>query len=337
MPSALLAGLAVTTSRRDRDELDCDVASLLMQFLRASSITLLRLFRDDQIWRVACQVAVTRVHGELVSLASDEVSELSALSDVPQWQECVDRAEIVRYTASDGSLVILFPIHGNQQITGILQVDAEESLSSRDADLVLGILRIVQNHLALLDYGEVDTLTGLLNRKTFESQFARLHQRLTRMGKAGAARNPSWLALVDIDKFKSINDTHGHLFGDEVLLLVSQIMKRAFRRGDRLFRFGGEEFVIVLDCANESGAQLAFERLGTTIEAYNFPQVGRVTVSQGCTRIELRDTPITCVERADAALYYAKSHGRNNVRNYETLIAAGELSAKPESGELEMF
>src|SRR6202011_3687326 len=101
-----------------------------------------------------------------------------------------------------------------------------------------------------------------------------------------AAWEPSWLALIDIDRFKSINDGYGHLFGDEVLLLVSQLMKRSFRGADQLFRFGGEEFVVLLDRASEPGAQIVLERLRTTIGEHEFPQVGQVTISVGYTRID---------------------------------------------------
>jgi diguanylate cyclase (GGDEF)-like protein len=145
------------------------------------------------------------------------------------------------------------------------------------------------------------------------------------------------LGLIDIDKFKSINDTYGHLFGDEVLLLVAQIMQRSFRGADQIFRFGGEEFVVVLDHATTSGVDIAFDRLRATIEQFAFPQVGRVTISLGYSEISPNDDPTTCVERADAALYYAKHHGRNNIRNYEALVAAGELTVKSGGEEAELF
>ena len=305
----------------------------MLQFLDASSVTLLRLFHDDSgSWRVASCAAVSKEQGRLVPASTDGSSKLPLLSDTPAHQECVDRSDMVQYVGTDGHFMTLFPVQGERVIAGILEINATSPISSRDAAMVQGVLSIVRNHLALLDYGEVDTLTGLLNRKTFESHFAKLHDRLTRAGEDAETRHPSWLALMDIDKFKSINDSHGHLFGDEVLLLVSQIMKRTFRRTDQLFRFGGEEFVIVLDCATGKDADFAFERLRIGIESYRFPQLDRVTVSQGCTQIRLQDTPITCVERADAALYFAKNHGRNAVRNYETLIAAGDLIAKSETG-----
>ena len=173
----------------------------------------------------------------------------------------------------------------------------------RDVQLVGAILRILKNHFALLDYGERDTLTGMLNRKTFEKRFEKLRQRLVALDAAHPTKEPSWLGLVDIDKFKLINHSHGHLFGDEVLLLISQLMQRCFRGADHLFRFGGEEFVIVLDNATELGAQIAFERLRAAV----------------------------------AALYYSKNHGRNNIRNYEALVAAGELTAKDRCAEAELF
>jgi GGDEF domain-containing protein len=94
---------------------------------------------------------------------------------------------------------------------------------------------------------------------------------------------------------------------------------------------------VLLERASEPGAQIVLERLRATIEEYPFPQVGRVTISVGYTRIERQDVATTCVERADAALYYAKSHGRNNVRNCETLIASGAIAPKFKESEVEIF
>jgi diguanylate cyclase (GGDEF)-like protein len=154
---------------------------------------------------------------------------------------------------------------------------------------------------------------------------------------ARSTTEPSWLALADIDKFKSINDSRGHLFGDEVLLLVAQQMAKCFRGADQLFRFGGEEFVIVLDQASEAGARIAFDRFRAAVEEFEFPQIGHVTLSLGYSQITPDDGPTSCVERADAALYYAKNHGRNNVRNFEELVACGELSARAERADTVIF
>jgi diguanylate cyclase (GGDEF)-like protein len=332
MSHDLLNSVAATTTHRDRDEVDRAVARLLLQFLELHSVTLLRLTEEGEIKRLVRLTASEAGSGR-VEAAGDELAPLPVLKDFPAWQQCALRNEIVQCSASGGRLMTVFPVNGTREAVGLLVLEAVASLSARETDLVQGILGILRNHLALLDYGELDSLTGLLNRKTFESHFEKLRQRR----EGPAPEDPSWLALIDIDRFKSINDGYGHLFGDEVLLLISQLMRRSFRGSDQLFRFGGEEFVVLLDQASEPGAQIVLERLRASIEAYPFPQVGHVTISVGYTRIDSRDVGTTCVERADAALYYAKSHGRNNVQNCETLVAEGAITAKFKDSEVELF
>jgi diguanylate cyclase (GGDEF)-like protein len=114
-------------------------------------------------------------------------------------------------------------------------------------------------------------------------------------------------------------------------------MRDCFRGADQLFRFGGEEFIIVLDRATVAGAQIAFDRLRIAVEAFNFPQVGRVTISLGYSQVRPDDGPAICVERADAALYYAKQHGRNRIFHFEALVETGDLIAKTEGEDAELF
>ncbi len=355
MTHDLLNSVAATTAHRDRDDLDRAVALLLLRFLETKSVTVLRLVDDGTSKRVARRIRLSQLPGVSGADSLDDTAELPVLTDFPAWQECAASNQVVRCAnQGDGSLTTIFPVQGASEVVGLLVVETAAPLAPREADLVQGILGIVKNHLALLDYGELDTLTGLLNRKTFESHFHKLCQRLappegaeslagqsapggTERRTAAQGRDPSWLALIDIDHFKSINDGYGHLFGDEVLLLVSRLMRRSLRGADHLFRFGGEEFVVVLDRASESGVQIVFERLRAAVEQHKFPQVGRVTISIGYTRINPRDISTTCVERADGALYYAKSHGRNNVRSWEELRAAGQLTPRAGVGDIELF
>ena len=331
MSHDLLNSVAATTTHRDRDELDRAVARLLLQFLELRSVALLRLTDEGEIRRLIRLAGKQPDVFELAGLI--DLKDVPALGDYRAWQQCAMRDEVVQCAAPDGGRLTVFPIDGAREAVGLLVLEAAQILSTREMDLVRGILGILRNHLALLDYGELDSLTGLLNRKTFESHFDKLRQRV----EAAGSGEPSWLALLDIDRFKAINDSYGHLFGDEVLLLISQLMKRSFRGADQLFRFGGEEFIVLLDRASEAGAQIVLERLRTTIEQYPFPQVGHVTISVGYTRVDPVDVSTTCVERADAALYYAKTHGRNSVQNYETLIAEGAIATKLGEGDLELF
>jgi diguanylate cyclase (GGDEF)-like protein len=334
----LISRVADTTAHRDRDALDYSVTRLLLEFLNACSVTLYRVVEHKGIQRLARRAAQARGQAGIVDDAMSERSQLPAVSDSDAFRQCVARRRPIQLVQPAGRTRCVFPIEDDREVIGLLEVITDAPLHSRDAGLVQGILRVLKNQLALLDYGERDTLTGLLNRKTFEARFGKLgREPLTARDEPGATAHSRWLGLLDIDHFKSINDRYGHLFGDEVLLLVSQIMKRTLRGSDLLFRFGGEEFLVVLERVDAHGAQVAFGRLRAAVEGYAFPQAGPVTISLGYTSIVAEDVPTTCVERADAALYYAKRNGRNNVRCYETLLAAGDLECKSDSGDVELF
>jgi diguanylate cyclase (GGDEF)-like protein len=342
VPHSILDGVAAATTHRDRDDLDRAVVRLLLQFIAPYSITLLRLVDEQPGIRVEEKVRMSRDGAAGCAAGLVDATRQLAFS---AWQQHALRGEVVRSDVAGGRLLTIFPIHGANEVVAMLALETATALPDGTIELVRGILRIVRNHLELLDYGEQDTLTGLLNRKRFEGQFDRLRKGMTGspanvLAPADAGRGreePSWLALIDIDHFKAINDGYGHVFGDEVLLLISQLMRRAFRGADQLFRFGGEEFIVILEQASEAGALHALERLRSAIGNYRFPQVGCVTVSIGYTQVTSRDIPTLCLARADAALYYAKNHGRNNVQNCEQLLAAGELNGDMKSGSVDLF
>jgi len=337
MHRSLIASVADTTSHRDRDSINHAVASVVLNFLNAESAVIYRLTDEGEGPLLTPCVSLTAANRGRPEPTLTELPTAQALQLFPVWKECVDQQQPRQLLDAGGNISGAWPIESERDVVGILVVEGMRELVPRDAELIGAILRILKNHLAALDYGERDTLTGMLNRKTFEASFEKLRQRLLVSSTAQTAVEPSWLALADIDKFKSINDSHGHLFGDEVLLLVAQQMAKCFRGADQLFRFGGEEFVIVLDHASEAGARIAFDRFRAAVGTFEFPQIGHVTLSLGYSQITPQDGPTTCVERADAALYYAKNHGRNNVRNFEELVASGELSARAESADTEIF
>ena len=337
MNEVILNSIAETTTHRDRDGVHCAIVQLLLDYLDAESVAIYSLVDDDGVTRLVNHAEVSRGSEHAPRVNCNDPTALRALREIPQWESCVRHQQVVQYSPSPGVVHAVLPIEAERDVVGLLFINGRTQLRARVIDHINAILRILKNHLALLDYGELDTLTGMLNRKTYEASFEKLRQRLRLADAARGVKEPSWLGLVDIDKFKCINDNYGHLFGDEVLLLVSQLMKTCFRGTDQLFRFGGEEFVIVLDHATTEGVEIAFDRLRQAIATFQFPQVGRVTISLGYSQIYPTDSPSSCVERADAALYYAKHHGRNNIRSYETLVAAGELSAKDGGGNVELF
>jgi diguanylate cyclase (GGDEF)-like protein len=225
-------------------------------------------------------------------------------------------------------------------------------MSNSQIEIACHLAALYSHCLAMLDYSEIDTLTGLLNRKTFDDKLIKILTRLNSLGdelrhdnitvprrrRGHGEGEEHWLAVMDIDHFKRVNDTYGHLIGDEVLLLVATLMKHSFRGEDKLFRFGGEEFVVLLKPAKREDAFRVFERFRKTIAEYQFPQVGTITISIGFTHIAAQDSPTVVLDAADEALYFAKGHGRNQVCNYDQLIAEGKIEVKKNiSGEIELF
>jgi diguanylate cyclase (GGDEF)-like protein len=180
----------------------------------------------------------------------------------------------------------------------------------------------------LLVDAETDTLTRLANRRIFYSQVGALLSR----GPSGSYLR--FIAVADIDNFKLVNDRFGHLYGDEILIHFARLMRETFRAGDLLYRFGGEEFVIVFGVARHQDRQVGLERFRSAVESYDFPSVGRVTTSIGFTAIKGALVPATTlIDRADNAVYYAKRNGRNRVCEYEALVADGSLEpAVPAAG-----
>jgi len=150
--------------------------------------------------------------------------------------------------------------------------------------------------------------------------------------KIDAGTGCFFMGEIDIDHFKTINDRFGHLHGDEVLVILARILRSTFRKTDLIYRFGGEEFVVIVYVDDRKDAGTTFERLRRSIENHAFPQVGKVTVSVGITEIRNTSFPVELLGRADQALYYAKTHGRNQVCFYEALVASKEIEAYSHSG-----
>jgi len=157
-----------------------------------------------------------------------------------------------------------------------------------------------------------DHLTGLFNRKYLDMKLSEEIERFKRMG------TPFSVVMADIDKFKSINDTYGHQIGDQVLKHMSQIIKETIRKTDFAFRYGGEEFVIILINADIRNATLISDQIRKKLEATNFSLKDGsfcVTSSFGVAQFRPEDTAESVIMAADSRLYTAKQSGRNRVIN----------------------
>ena len=233
--------------------------------------------------------------------------------------------------------VILFGPSETAQRVAALQAGADECLSRPidGAELLArarALLRLKGTHDRVRGVQRElermvgsDSLTGLFNRRAL---IDRLNGEFARVGRY---RTPMALAMIDLDGFKPINDTYGHLFGDQVLRAVGGAMLRSVRTLDIPARYGGDEFVVVLPQTDTAGALRVCERILKNITALEFSPAGEpvtLTASLGIGFYPSEDvaTPEDLLSKADEALYRAKRAGKNRVCAVSPVRAFSELS-----------
>lgn len=341
----ILQNLVEMTGHRDHLRLEVSVLSTIQKLSNIIDVRALEIFTYAGTPHLRPRTWLD--NDQLVSSDSEPTadSRRESLDNYPALEKCIaEHLDSAQATISRGRYVLWLPVWMEDKVHSCLEITQSRPISARKLEVLKGVFQVYQNYQSLLDYSERDALTGLFNRKTFDEQFSR-----NAVNSANAATiDPEdsmvsssepiqqWLAVVDIDHFKQVNDRFGHLYGDEVLILVANILRNSFRSHDRIFRFGGEEFVVLLRSTTIEVAHKVFNRFRTTVEEYNFPQVGRVTVSLGFVSTT-RGSPVEILGQADQALYYAKEHGRNQVCYYEDLINSGQLAAKVANDDVELF
>ncbi|MDM7456889.1 MAG: GGDEF domain-containing protein [Tepidimonas sp.] len=337
-----LEQLARLTRGRDRDSMDATLVEVLLPLLQARSVALWEALPDDGHDRL-----LTRARLERGMAVPQSSAPWVSLSDLPWVHDDPDREDVwrvgqTRLLAGQGHVRLLVPVLTEAERRLLIEAVMDRAPDAHTVRVAEGMARIFENFINLLDASERDTLTGLLNRKSFDDMFFKATRRDTAPpnipGEQRRCHGPYWLAVIDVDHFKSVNDRYGHLIGDEVVLLIARILRSTFRHDDRLYRFGGEEFVALVRACDAQAAHAAFERLRRNVEDYPFPQVGRITVSIGYTLVREHDTPSDAFERADRAVYLAKAEGRNAVRGFEDSLQCGESAAqRGAEGDIELF
>jgi diguanylate cyclase (GGDEF)-like protein len=226
------------------------------------------------------------------------------------------------------SSFVAVPILGGREVLGAICVTDKKGDRAFDradvaalrtfaagAALALDRERATDSAEAYAHAAAVDTVTGVFNRRYFQ---VRLDEELQRSRRH---QIPLALLLIDIDDFKHVNDSYGHLAGDTVLRDIGEILRRSVRIFDVCARFGGEEFVIIMPGSSTENAQRIAERIREHIEAYRPTDRVlaslRVTVSVGLTVSTSASAPSQLLERADRALYMAKHAGKNCIRGDE--------------------
>lgn len=346
-PADILESVIHITRDSDRGVLIKSMVSTLQEMLDAEQVSLYWLKSGLEGVEAWLQVSASSAGG----VVEHQNAKPFALADNADFMRCVEtRSHLSRSEPLSGKLRYVYPILSRDGVMGLLEVIGREHVGG-DTRMTTGFLQVFSNYVQIIDESERDTLTGLLNRRTFDKNINRLLSESRQAGddascreeaefpqrREGARAVSRWLAVLDIDHFKRINDKYGHLYGDEVLLLFAGIMHRSFRNIDNLFRFGGEEFVVALEPTDDEGARAVLERFRQSVESFDFPQVGKVTVSIGYVRIGCQDAPATVVGHADEALYFAKHHGRNQVCSYEMLVEQHKIAPSALNVDVELF
>jgi diguanylate cyclase len=193
--------------------------------------------------------------------------------------------------------------------TGHVQRDMKAQLDQMSSEMEAMRAELAQ----IKEQSLKDMLTGIANRNAFDRSLDEL------LVRANEDRSRFSLLLLDIDHFKQVNDTYGHLVGDKILRFVAATIKRCVKGKDFVARFGGEEFAVILPGTEMAGAYVAAEQIRKAVahsvlkDTQTQKSYGNITISIGVSQTERGDLPLTVIERADQALYRAKDNGRNRV------------------------
>lgn len=347
MSLTILDSIADITAHRDVRAVETSLLATLFEHVNCHRVSLIApplQAEDDWLELMVVSSVASRgaAHQSTESKIQWDYDLVLTGAAVDMARQCVARGKLVKAKTSRGVSYCL-PVKEDDIVSSILLLEARAEVDD-DWRILEAVVKIYCNYLYLLRESERDKLTGLHNRRTFDSKFQQLVNIQRRYHEGGepsqrltSPEDQAWLGIIDIDHFKGINDNFGHLYGDEILLLLSREMQDFFRRSDLLFRFGGEEFVVLLEPAQAGGAEKAFERFRQHIEVFRFPQVGQVTISIGYAPIDMAAQPTDVFGRADKALYYGKANGRNQVASYPDLIARQLLQEPQLDQRIDLF
>ena len=318
----VLESIVLLTEQRDQRSLEQSLLQSMLEMFPGLDYWVLAYFNLDE---------------PSLRYASDKSARLTGT--VLAACEAARKKPLAAPYPDDGKRYLIFNLAVDTSHQDRLLVLSRPSWTGHDHRVVEGMVNVYKNFTHMLFDSEKDTLTGLFNRKRLERKLDEITAaHLNRRRAPDQTDQGEYLAILDLDRFKRINDTFGHMIGDEVLIIFAAILRDSLRDTDMCFRFGGEEFIVLLHDVSPDQALMVMERIRHNVEQRTFPQVGQVTVSIGFSPIDCQTRPASqIIQEADQALYYAKENGRNQVRNYQNLVETGLLAPAQQDGEMELF
>lgn len=302
----LAAEMTLQTSERD---LGNSLIFVVQEIIRGAKA---RMFCID---KTSGEAALIACHDDTGTI--DEISAKKAVLESSMTTEPVAKLP--------GKHAV-YRVEISQDDKRFLYVETAETGNPINDEIIKILLTIYGSNTSLLRRSERDALTGLLSRDSFDKKLAKsiidarapIDER-----RAHDSRTNTYLALIDVDHFKGVNDNLGHLKGDELLAMTSKILKNCFRSDDQIFRYGGEEFAVLIKADSLHQAMTVAARFKDEYASHEFNGIGKKTVSIGITKIVGDDTESSAIDRADKSLYYAKNSGRNRVFAHEYLVERG--------------
>ncbi len=358
--ATLIDHLIKLTDHRDRDLLELTLSKALIDLVPIQRVIVARVVSEEGVKRwLEVATLDAKGGGKVVDPLRVDVQKLPLLDDNRDRLRALQNRERIEiaWAGEDGPRITYFPLFAEtlNEDEGVLEIHSASPLTDEQLQTLAQVLHVFRNMYRLLAYSDRDALTGLLNRKSLDDTFysavldelgegpessqSDVLKTAVAPGQERRHRVPPnyWMGTISIDNFGLLNDKNGHLIAEEVLLLVARIMNNTFRTYDRLYRLGGEQFAVLMHCPDEALVLAAFERFRANIEKFNFPQVGRVTICAGFTRITPDDSPSTALEHAERAVDYAQHNGRNKVCSHAELVRKGFFGDAMKIGAVDIF
>lgn len=212
---------------------------------------------------------------------------------------------LARLTNTILVLAVLIIIYPRVDLTSFFSIFATTGLTASLSYVIFRSYNDQQNELSLL--ATIDPLTSSGNRRALDMKLSEVIESQHREAYTMC------LILIDLDNFKDVNDDHGHAVGDQILISVCELITKHIRVLDSLYRYGGDEFIIMPLNMNINTARRLAEKIRDIIEHHEFTCNIKLTLSIGVAEYKTHDTPESWISRADASLYKAKESGRNKV------------------------
>lgn len=277
----------------------------------------------DVLIRLARRLATTLSLEDQLGVLAEEIADIVPF-EAMMYRHTIARQEFVFRTGMGGPHRAEYRLSLEGELYGYLELHrrtrfSEEELEAIEVFIGAAIcpIRNACRFIALEQMALTDTLTGVPNRRALDEDLGRICHLANRHNESHS------LILVDLDHFKAVNDTHGHLIGDQVLRMSADGLTRTLRNSDRVYRFGGEEFAVLLPHTDAPHAREAAERIRLALASLALDRlVGAplcITASCGVATHLAGEGPEQWLARADEALYRAKQAGRNQTRVFPAI------------------